>query len=168
MMMCSFVRMIVVSLLPLLCWFAVCAESAVSPSGHFAVLRKQTIYSSEHYSSTTSAVSRNNYGNDDRNDNQTRRSDNNNKHNIPIRSGSDGEEEEGRLAVEFQHERNLLRVADHAHIKQGGRHDVTHRCNSSTKPAISSTTKYYVPPNQGRRRRQRKSFIQDNNEPIFV
>mmetsp|Transcript_24475 Transcript_24475/g.27395 ORF Transcript_24475/g.27395 Transcript_24475/m.27395 type:complete len:177 (-) Transcript_24475:190-720(-) len=167
MMMCSFVRMIVVFLLPLLCWFAVCAESAVSPSGHFAVLRKQTIYSSEHYSSTTSAVSRNNYGNDDRNDNQTRRSDNNNKHNIPIRSGSDGEEEAGRLAVEYQHERNLLRVADHAHIKQDDRHDVTHRCNSSTKPAISSSsTKYYhVPaPNQGRRR-QRRSFI---HEPIFV
>jgi len=157
--MCSsFVRMIVVSLLPLLFWFAVCAES-VSPSGHFAVLRKQTSsHNSEHYSSSSSfaAVSssrNNNYGNG--------------KNNIPIRSGSDGEEEEGRLAVEYQHERNLLRVADHAHIKQGGRHDVTHRCNSSTKPVISSsTTKYYhVPaPNQGRRR-QRRSFI---HEPIFV
>lgn len=165
-----------------LLWLALMADCA-SPSGRFAVLRKQSY--AEHYdtyptsSSSTSTHSTNR---------QARRSSTRIYDDDNIDGDSDSDDYtirdstatihqqssdcKGRFAVEYSYERNLNRSAEHANILQRGpdiEHDTNHNNNNNgctTMPAVSNTRTEGVQHNN--RRQQPRAFIHQNNDPIFV
>jgi hypothetical protein len=163
-----------------LLWLALMADCA-SPSGRFAVLRKQSY--AEHYdtyptsSSSTSTHSTNR---------QARRSSTRIYDDDNIDGDSDdytirdstatihqqSSDCKGRFAVEYSYERNLNRSAEHANILQRGpdiEHDTNNNNNNNgctTMPAVSNTRTEGVQHNN--RRQQPRAFIHQNNDPIFV
>jgi hypothetical protein len=168
-------------LLPLL-WLALMADCA-SPSGRFAVLRKQ-IYT-EHYdtyptsssSSSTHPTSSSSSSTHSSTNRQARRSstriynDDNIDDNddVTIRDNATFQQQsdcKGRFAVEYQYERNLNRSAEHANILQRRPDaDYTNNNNGRTAmPAVYSNAESVRHNN----RRQQRTFIHHNNAPIFV
>jgi hypothetical protein len=164
MMMNSFTRMMTI-LLSLL-WLALMADCA-SPSGRFAVLRKQSY--TEHYDAyptSSSSSSTHSSTNSRARRSSTRIYDDNNiddNENATIQQQSDCK---GRFAVEYQYERNLNRSAEHANILLRGPYaDDTNNNNGCTAmPAVYSNTESV----QHNNRRQQRAFIHQNNDPIFV
>ena len=170
-MMNSFTQMM--TFLLSLLWLALLADCA-SPSGRFAVLRKQSY--TEHYdthptslSSSSTHSSTNRQGVTQGRRSSTRIYDDDNiddNDDVTIRDNATIQQQKGRFAVEYQYERKLNRSAEHANILRRGP-DVDYNNNSgrTAMPAVYSNAKEGVRHNS---RRQQRTFIHQNNDPIFV